>query len=69
MTSTTAQGAETEDSGLMRDAEARARQFLDEGQIESIKVERMAEDIVSLVGELRRHRRTRAAILHALAED
>jgi hypothetical protein len=45
-----------DDSRIMEAAEQRAREFLDGGQIESYKVELMAEDILNLVDELRVHR-------------
>lgn len=57
------------DTGWMRAAETRARQFLDKGQIETDKVVLLAEDVLALVGELRKAGSTRRAILVALADD
>jgi hypothetical protein len=48
-------------------AEERARQWIESGQIQTDKIELLAQDILNLASEVRAHRRTRSAILTALA--
>lgn len=50
-------------------AEERARQWIEDEQIETAKIDLLAQDILNLVSEARAHRRVRAAVLRALATE
>lgn len=50
-------------------AEHRARQWVDDGQIETAKIELLAQDVLNLASEVRALRRMRADVLRVLAGD
>lgn len=50
-------------------AEQRAREWIEDGSIQTDKIELLAQDILNLASEVRALRRMRADVLRALAGD